>query len=83
MLGIEIMDVKYTPSVRYYYDVQLDDVALRLVPDCISAALAAVTGSDDAGKQMLQDWADGTGFKLISLDGRYKGLPRNRIEIWL
>lgn len=83
VLGIEIVDVKYTPSIRYYYNVQEDDLVSRVVPACISAALGALDYSEGGGRQMLEGWADGGGFKLISLDGRYKGLPRNRIEIWL
>ena len=83
VLGIELVDVKYTPSIRYYYNIQEDDVALRLLPDCVTAALEAINELGGAGTQLLEGWTDPSNYKLISLDGRYKGLPRNRIEIWL
>ena len=83
VVGIELIDVKYRPSIRYYYNIQEQDVEDRLVPACIESAREVITDVSASGQKMLENWTDESGFRLISLDGRYKGLPQNRIEIWL
>ena len=83
VLGIEIVDVNYTPSIRYYYNIQADDIEMRLVGKVAEAASGAIDLADATGQKMLQGWTDPALQKLISLDGRYKSLPRNRVEIWL
>ncbi|MEM9740007.1 MAG: toll/interleukin-1 receptor domain-containing protein [Pseudomonadota bacterium] len=75
VLGIELIEAApgRNRSIRYYYSVQ-EPVAEYLRALC--ADLSAESTSN-AG------WADPETYRVISLEGRYKNLPRNRIEIWL
>lgn len=73
VLGIELIPAPdgKNRSIRYYHDRQADQAArLRTLCADFSEALGR------------QSWANEESYRLISLDGRYKGLPNNRVEIW-
>ncbi|MEO0882189.1 MAG: toll/interleukin-1 receptor domain-containing protein [Pseudomonadota bacterium] len=75
VLGIELVPSAdgLNRSVRYYYNDQREE-AEDLRDLCAEAAsrIKSVSG-----------WADDSTYRVISLAGRYGGLPQNRIEIWL
>ncbi|MEO1568780.1 MAG: hypothetical protein AAFR94_06105, partial [Pseudomonadota bacterium] len=74
VLGIELIPAPdgKNRSIRYYHDAQAGQAArLRTLCADFSEALGR------------QSWANDESYRLISLDGRFKGLPNNRVEIWL
>ncbi|MEM6901362.1 MAG: toll/interleukin-1 receptor domain-containing protein [Pseudomonadota bacterium] len=74
VLGIELIPSTdgLNRSVRYYHGAQEEEAEdLR--------ALCA-EGAAPLGKAA---WADESTYRMLSLEGRYEGLPKNRIEIWL
>lgn len=89
--GIEWVKGTTNRSIRYFYDIQADQVRDELIPACIEAAEAAreASISGEAGRAagegpvatILGNWSADYD-QVISLDGRYDRLPRNRVEIW-
>lgn len=82
---VELVSAKTSDrSIRYFYDVQVSQVENELIDDCISAARAALenaSAADAQTQETLTRWTAGYD-RLISLDGRYKGLRPDRVEIW-
>ncbi|MEO0817094.1 MAG: toll/interleukin-1 receptor domain-containing protein [Pseudomonadota bacterium] len=79
-LGYRVLGIELVPappgrnrSVRYYYDQQLAQ----------ADALREICADIASGIPNRNAWATADTYRVISLDGRYGGLPRNRVEIWL
>ena len=73
VLGIELIPAPEgrNRSVRFFYSEQGEEAAF--LRD-LCARLA--------GREGLRAWAEPDSYRVISLAGRYKNLPRNRVEIW-
>lgn len=78
VLGIEVVPTKgsVNRSVRYYYEPQQGQ-AERIAALCAQLAASELTAGEEKPA-----WANAGGYNIISLDGRYGGLPPNRAEIW-
>ncbi|MEL6662513.1 MAG: toll/interleukin-1 receptor domain-containing protein [Pseudomonadota bacterium] len=78
-LGYDVLGIELVPappgrnrSVRYFYGQQADQ-AMELREICTELGAEIGRGA----------WADPSTYRVISLEGRYKGLPQDRVEIWL
>jgi hypothetical protein len=71
VLGIQLVDAGIQRSVRYYYAPQ-DEQAEELRD--IVARLAGETGRPD--------WSNPETYRVMSLAGKYDGLPPHRVEVW-
>ncbi|MAK62586.1 MAG: hypothetical protein CMK09_16570 [Ponticaulis sp.] len=86
-VSLELVKGDATRSIRYYYDIQEEQVKTDLTEACIAAAEAALSDLDRSGdanaqtEQILKNWSKGYE-RFISLEGRFKGLRKNRVEIW-
>ncbi len=73
VLGIDLIEAPAgkNRSVRFYFNVQRDQA------DELANLCAEIAGELGFGA-----WAERGSYRVISLDGRYKGLRPNRAEIW-